>query len=365
MKPRLDWIDLLRGIAIAMVVAVHTTQVVPPKSIVDPLLLEGARGVQLFFVISGFTLLLTSQQKHQGEVHAFATFWIRRFFRIAPAFWMAAILWFVSTAGVPHYWSPNGPGFLSLILTLFFLNNWFPTTHSAIVPGGWSISAEMNMYTLFPWLKKRLLDWKYSAILAASSMILAGILSALAIIYVAPLTAHPKLSISFFNSYWLPVCLPSFIAGIAAYRFVQKIAIRRRTAALLLATAIFSFITMSYLRVPLKAVLVAPIFFLVVITAQSLFKEKTLPIWITWLGKISYSAYFWHFVVLHFLTVQFDDLNKSLSKTSLGWIYSYAIVLSLTIILSSITYFLIEKPFTTLGRYLCNRVDRKLSAPPA
>jgi peptidoglycan/LPS O-acetylase OafA/YrhL len=49
----------------------------------------GARGVQLFYMVSAFTLLSVSRQPFNAR-----SFFIRRFFRIAPAFYIAMIAYF-------------------------------------------------------------------------------------------------------------------------------------------------------------------------------------------------------------------------------------------------------------------------------
>ena len=79
---RLEWIDVLRGIAILMVILLHVgthshVQEKSIKSFTD----YGSRGVQLFFVVSAFTLFRNFTQKFNPK-----SFYIRRYARIAPMF---------------------------------------------------------------------------------------------------------------------------------------------------------------------------------------------------------------------------------------------------------------------------------------
>jgi peptidoglycan/LPS O-acetylase OafA/YrhL len=66
---RFDYIDVLRGIAILGVIAVHTGQYgdmnVPLffKTIID----QGARGVQLFYLASAFTLIRKNDNNKHGK----------------------------------------------------------------------------------------------------------------------------------------------------------------------------------------------------------------------------------------------------------------------------------------------------------
>ncbi len=85
----LPYIDALRGLAIFGVLLAHVWNLVKPdNALLDFLGLHGARGVQLFYVVSALTLLM-SREKRQGKEQApTRNFFIRRFFRIAPLYWV-------------------------------------------------------------------------------------------------------------------------------------------------------------------------------------------------------------------------------------------------------------------------------------
>jgi peptidoglycan/LPS O-acetylase OafA/YrhL len=84
----LDYIDALRGYAILGVIGIHASQSVPDlewplRALAD----QGARGVQLFFVVSALTLMLSWKERDDGVL----PFYIRRVFRIGPMFWLAIL----------------------------------------------------------------------------------------------------------------------------------------------------------------------------------------------------------------------------------------------------------------------------------
>lgn len=61
---RFDYIDALRGVAILMVIAVHSSQSVTNlPALVSKVASYGQMGVQLFFVLSAITLCYSIDQK--------------------------------------------------------------------------------------------------------------------------------------------------------------------------------------------------------------------------------------------------------------------------------------------------------------
>ena len=86
-KFNLDYIDSMRGIAILMVLAVHSTifftiyeiKQLPFK--MEYIIYSGKYGVVLFFIVSAYTLFRSLDIRHEK---GFGNYYIRRFFRIAP-----------------------------------------------------------------------------------------------------------------------------------------------------------------------------------------------------------------------------------------------------------------------------------------
>jgi peptidoglycan/LPS O-acetylase OafA/YrhL len=82
---RLRVLDALRGWAIVGVIFVHNSIFWRPDShALLSLIEQGQRGVQLFYIISAFTLYLSYFRRSQDEISPVANFYIRRIFRIAP-----------------------------------------------------------------------------------------------------------------------------------------------------------------------------------------------------------------------------------------------------------------------------------------
>ena len=150
-------IDLLKSLAILMILFVHTGQMFKGSILYDTAKL-GQLGCQCFFVISGFTLCLSWDRR---KVTA-RDFFLRRYKTIAPGYYFTLLLFasitiFVQQFNIPHYWEANLElgGVLS---NSFLIHGLFPDYMNTVVPGGWYIGTTILMYITFP-LLKRTLEW--------------------------------------------------------------------------------------------------------------------------------------------------------------------------------------------------------------
>jgi len=143
-------LDLLRGVAILMVVLGHcalaTTSIVPGLAAAAGK--YGQFGVQLFFIVSGYTMMLTFGDR--VDIAASGAFYMRRAFRIVPLFWTALVAYLAITKGEGfREWAPDGVSTTDVVLTFFFLHWTSVTAFNSVVPGGWSIAVEMQFYCCF------------------------------------------------------------------------------------------------------------------------------------------------------------------------------------------------------------------------
>jgi acyltransferase-like protein len=82
---RFVYIDVLRGYAVLGALFVHCSQYVG----FDCFAAFGARGVQLFFVVSALTLMASWHSRADGVT----AFFLRRVFRIVPMYWLTILIY--------------------------------------------------------------------------------------------------------------------------------------------------------------------------------------------------------------------------------------------------------------------------------
>jgi peptidoglycan/LPS O-acetylase OafA/YrhL len=161
-KPqRIDFLDHLRGVAIALVFGIHAFGESGGQMphwgqwFVDIIhngrsylalfpFTYGWLGVAIFFVISGFCIHLSYEQQHTKD---FRTFFVRRFFRIYPPYFVAIVLFsFVIT---PYQVTTT---LWDLITHVFLFNNLDKTSFHTINSSFWTIGVEVQLYALYPFL---------------------------------------------------------------------------------------------------------------------------------------------------------------------------------------------------------------------
>ncbi len=79
-------------------------------------------------------------------------FYIRRFFRIAPMYYLSIPLFLWVRGFGPSIYAPDGIGWRHVVMATTFTHGLMPDTITSVVPGSWSIADEMMFYAIFPLL---------------------------------------------------------------------------------------------------------------------------------------------------------------------------------------------------------------------
>jgi peptidoglycan/LPS O-acetylase OafA/YrhL len=313
---------------------------------------SGQRGVQLFFIVSAFTLFL-SYENRRDEAHPTVNFFIRRFFRLAPMFYTAIILTFFlarETSGPPSH----------IALAALFMNGLVPSaiTHGTI--GGWSVADEAIFYACLPLAFRYIKNLKHAITLLAVS----GPALYLTGRHFGKL--YPDLN-EYLRFLGFPIEVPVFMMGIVGY-FVWRSYIKDRYAddshkylsACLLVLVFLLFFGISFNNDTLYQTSALG---LLLLLALSLYPWKFLVNKATiFLGKISYSIYLLHFFVMSYVQKFIDEAapgHHLLSDPRVQFLASLFISLALTIPLSTITWTWIERPGIALGRRLIAHLEHR------
>lgn len=236
-ESHLDYIDLLRGLAIIGVMLVHSgygMSAIGLKELpfpFDPIFSAGRHGVTLFFVVSAFTLTRSMFLRYDYEAQPIKNYLIRRFFRIAPAYYFVLFLvFYLSGKGVAGYTNPteNELTWLDLGLHLIFLNGFFPYFTNSFFGVEWSISTEFMFYLILPgvylWIRK--INTRQSQIRKGIFLYcIAIIISWLMYFKGGYLQSHWNIEQQIFGAwshFFIGTHLNAFVLGIIVWLFIQK-----------------------------------------------------------------------------------------------------------------------------------------------
>ncbi len=358
-----DYIDALRGIAILLVIIVHTSQkVVPFNDLLRRLMSNGDKGVQLFYIVSALTLCFSLESRKGKESKYILYFFIRRFFRIAPLFYLAILFYQFPFDFHGNYYAPNGIKGWYILSAATFTHGWHPETINSVVPGSWSIAVEYTFYLFLPFLF-RLINNKEKAILFfIFTCIINCFISNWIYSYWANQYSKDLLYLAWGVSYYgFFNQLPVFAIGILLFQFFKDKTFNnsRMTSIVLI---ILSFFLMyaytdycSYYNYINQLVMYAIAFALLTYAlANRSFTLFVNPI-AKFTGKISYGMYFIHFAILdYFVGFNFWGLSR---YGTYGTIIAILIVFLCTMFIATITYYLIEKNGVALGGHIISKLE--------
>jgi peptidoglycan/LPS O-acetylase OafA/YrhL len=349
---RYNYIDSLRGIAILMVLLVHNSfmaqeQIYFPKTVAK-FIYDGRFGVQLFFIVSAFTLML-SKQSRTNEVRSTQNYFIRRFFRIAPMYYTAIVYYALQNFIHSNFLTSGAPkpfDALSLVANVFFVHGFAPGWINSCVPGGWSIAVEMSFYVVLPIIVYYINDINKSVIFLLLSIVLATVLNRL-------LTSS-SIDSNQFLYYYFPNQLPIFVLGITSY-FIYKGSYKSMNGYSLISIAFAIFYYCYFSSTVQDHFLYSLIFFFLLLSQSKntmlLLSNRVA----TYLGKISYSMYLTHFAILYWMdyfgiTVVIKVSNYATAMMNFG--LRYIVLVFLTAIISSFSYKFIEIKGQEIGKRL-------------
>lgn len=363
-KDRIFGLDIVRCIAIVFVLISHTAFILPVSDDVKKFAHTyfGVLGVEFFFILSGYLIggiLMKLLEKRPPTFSTIRYFWIRRWFRTLPAYYLTILL-----SVIFYYLVANEFVFSDTynLLHLVFLQN-FIHNPSPFFMHSWSLSVEEWFYISLPiWMAifyffiKRISALQaiilFIIIVTLFRVIVVGVADPdwnLGVRTIVPLrldTLMVGVLAAYFHLYypgkWVKYAKPCFIAGLimlvplSAWMHLDVI-IAPGKAHFLSKTLLFNFLSI--------AIALCMPYMSQIKTASSKWVGRV----VTHISLVSYSLYLIHIIVIHiFLT----GLYVSASKLNVPWINTTAVRYAgswiVCIIAASIMYRYFEKPFTNL-----------------
>lgn len=370
---RIAGLDVIRAFAIIIVVFAHSIGFIAPlkehaivgktvRFITENAEAAGILGVELFFVLSGFligTILIRQFLKAPFDFKALKTFWIRRWYRTIPLYWL------ILTVNIFLFKALKLQGLepYKLLFYPFLQNLWYPNPQW-FFGEAWSLSIEEWFYISLP-----LCLFIASTIgrQANKKRLLFRIFIGYALVFISIRFANafaPLNDVSQDQGIRKVVLfrLDAVMYGVLmAYAYTYRKAFLKKYQTLLLAFSVFSFVlfyvllssanldlanaknatvrflsdALLYLCIPMSLSLCLP-YARGIISLRS----KRLQAAVTYISKISYSMYLVHFTLLYIAF--FVNLRPVSGKE----IVAYYLLYWFTVLaLSSLLYKIVELPF--------------------
>ncbi len=341
---KFESIQFLRFVAAALVVVTHATLFAQERLSPEfPVWHFGVMGVDIFFVISGFVMMVSVQRLLPRDNPA-REFALRRIIRIVPMYWLATTLKILTLLLVPALVLHAGLNARTVGLSFLFIPHTNP--QGSITPihaVGWTLVFEMFFYAVFT----------LALLLRARLLLFCGaVLSSLAVLGAFADSSWP--AVSFYAS---PIVL-YFLAGMVIGSHVVEPDRRRLAIGLGYVVALFGAIEL-YATLDGQGTdlwnsgfrhLVA--IGLVLVLVSSRVSTRTWPRWSTFLGDSSYSLYLFHPFIAPLApaglaVLGFGDLGGA------GIALSIVLSVSSAVVGAALIYLLVEKPTT---RWLQSRL---------
>ena len=362
-RKRVFGLDLMRAIAILLVVFSHISWIVPNSQgfIPDLMGIAGVLGVEIFFVLSGFLIGRIIYRLYASDDFSLKTlgyFWVRRWFRTLPNYYLILIL----NVCIALYLGFNLP---DRLWTYFLFIQNFATEIPSFFVESWSLSIEEFAYIIGPLLLYATLFLKTKISKSKQFLIVTLLILVVFALTKWIYTAKDDVkTMMYWNSNLKAVLIyridAIYYGVFAAYISIVKPSIWKRSkyVAFLMSMVILCLLNVV---VPLKSIFIEthPIFWnfwyllinsLAIVLALPLLSQwqkapKIISKPITFISLISYAMYLLHYSIILQL-MKNNWATDNLPKFDIGiYILTY---LSITILVAYLVYRLFERPMTNL-----------------
>ncbi|MFX0940473.1 acyltransferase [Escherichia coli] len=345
-------LQYLRGIASLLVVLYHArgelNNIYSQSNLGDLLFSNGYIGVDLFFMISGFVIMLSTENDRSSF-----SFIVKRIFRIYPVY-LVCLLIAMYILGKPF----NAEFIRSLLFINLDLSASAPWFGYAIIFTAWTLMFEIIFYLIF--YISMSISWKYRCYICSAFIILMVVLINLYYNGTVGFSGYSSiyLNSSMDHGYLIKIArvLSSpmffeFVIGMAIYKICDYtnniVSIKFARFSIITSIVLFSYFYVSGFNGghgPLQCGLYAAalLFSLVVYERRCGVRYINT---LNFFGDISYSLYLTHAIVLSAISTGFLSLYVSGN----GFSNIYFIILS-SILMSSVLYYTVESHSVRFAR---------------
>jgi exopolysaccharide production protein ExoZ len=345
-------VQMLRGIAAFLVVFVHLQRLAELAGLPHGWTYFGNSGVDLFFVISGMIMVMTTAGGRQTP----AGFIRNRITRIAPLYWMITFVVFGVAFAVPSLMQSTTADPVQLLKSLVFIP--FARPDGAMHPTvfvGWTLNYEMAFYLLFA--AGMLLPSRWMGLAAAGAVLAAAALAGQLLRPTNPVLAF----------YCAPMIL-EFGAGMALGVLLPKLEPRRAwlwPAAALGVAAFVAMIAGAWLW-PVDRAVAFGLPAVVIVACAVIVERAGLAAgqgWVQLLGAASYAVYLTHFFCTQ-LVVKLAERLAGFGPATAWALFPAAFLLAAAV--GVLAHRHLELPLTELARRCLApaRGPRRVAAAP-
>lgn len=345
MQNRLNSLQILRGAAAISVCLFHTMKTYGENyNFKYEYLLfgRGSIGVPIFFIISGFLMVYTTQKPTtDNNLVNSKIFIIKRIIRIVPLYYILTLMWLILNGTIIRYFYSFND-FLELLKLYFFI----PTNNLPPLYVGWTLNYEFFFYMVFGvsilFNKKRYLFIYFTFIIFL--LIIPTIFSKIDFI---------NQDVKYFNSNYANLItnplLLQFLLGVFIGNIYNKININKNIVLIVFFIALGIFITYyfrMYTFIQSDLIICGILVFAVVLVDKSNMDLKGIKL-LVYGGDISYSIYLIHPFVIIYLPKFFQVIGIQIHSKPFLF---YMLVVFFTIFFSVISYEIIEKRLSNMLR---------------
>ena len=369
---KLAYIDLIRGLAILMVICVHHAKCFSGPAILKIVSAYGQMGVQLFFVTSAFTMCMSASSR-RNESYSKTNFYIRRYFRIAPLYYFGILLYAAVrhlTNGYIAKLSAGADTPLNVAANILFVHGFVPPATNLVVFGGWSIATEMSFYLAFPLLYLiYVTSFQRFGVIAFGTLPLLAFFGDLVVQLLVARFTHFKIQNNTFLYFNVINQIPVFLIGMSTF-FLSQTSRRARTG---VAAKVAAFVTLTCITRALMyahnvvattaLASLAALSFAFLFLALQIARPKLR--WLEQIGEVSFSMYIFHYLFAWDLTKRLADAGEQAGIPVLVvYFATMLLVIILTYTAGLVSKAFIEDRFIEYGRRLIRvRAARKALLP--